>query len=68
MAYCVGRYAATPLLPFVPLVNLALAALMLFQLIREGLWAGVQVAGVLVGLALLPDVLRATLQLGGDCR
>lgn len=67
VAYCVGRHAATPILPFMPMVNLALTAFMLFRLVREGLWAGVQVAGVLIGLAVFPDILRATFQLGGGC-
>jgi hypothetical protein len=67
VAYCVGKNAVTPILAFVPFINLALAAFMVVRFVGGGFWAGIQVAGVLVGLAVLPDTLRATLYLGGTC-
>lgn len=67
IAYCVGKNAVIPIMTFVPLINLALATFMVFRFICGGFWAGIQVAGVLIGFAVLPDILQAAFKLGGSC-
>ena len=56
-----------PLRPWLSLVNLALALLLIGTLVWQGLWRGFQVAVVLVGVNVLPNLLAAVFNIGGRC-
>lgn len=61
--YCAGWLVP----PILPLLNLALVVLLIFSLVWEGLWRGLQVAVVMIGLNMLPNIFTAVFNLGGRC-